>query len=510
MALLYCHRLFFIIMKGVQLIIILLISAISYGQSWDLIISSNEDEVLTDAIEDGDGNFVLCGYVGSYSLDEYDGYLVKISALGDTIFTKRFNNAYNYIKFDAIIEQVDGYIVFGSVKVDGAGYLNLMLKKTDKSFNEQWTKTYKNSNYTNEYFLNAKFDSNNDILAIGDAYHPVNNFDFFIYRFNSTGDSIDARYYAFSGPQFGFDIIEQNTGYKAFTYLVPDSSFLVSNEVVNIDFTLNIDTVVSLDTFPPVLDGGSFYANCRAKWINDSVYIAYARSRKSEYPFQDVQKQMGLGLLFLNTNDSILSSSIFGKADTAEIEAISGMDFIFPSAIYVGGTSNYVDWSWPSFANQKNWYNLNKIDNAGNVEWEKWYGGDANYYLWKVLATQDGGCLMIGTRYDSIAANGQQQRDVYVVKVDVDGIVSTGSDLQLTKSNFKIYPNPASEEFYIKGNFKLPATLELYDIMGRKVVVKSLNSNYAKIHINYLSKGIYVYRLISDDGKLGSGKLVIE
>lgn len=499
-------------MKIFITVIILLLTSIAFSQSFKLTISSGEDEVLTDALEDSDGNFVLCGSIGDFILDEYDGYLVKVNQAGDTILTKRFSNAYTYIKFDAIVEQMDGYIAFGSAIIDGTGNLNLILKKTDKDLNELWTKTFKNTSYTDEYFRNAKIDGAGNLIAIGEAGHIVNILDFFMYKFNSFGDSINAKYYSFPGMQLGFDIIEKpDSGYKVFTFLTPDGSPLLGNEAVNIDVNLNITSIVSIDTFPPNDIGSAFYSNTRAKWINDSVYVAGARVINVEYGGQNTNKSKGVGLLFLNDNDSILDAYVFGKSDTSEIEAISGMDFVYSSAIYVGGTSDYNNWlSFPSFGNEKNWFNLNKIDSAGNIEWNKWYGGDANYYLWNVLATQDEGCFMAGTRYDSTASGGIEERDIYIIKVGPDGLlVSEDETSVLPEATYNIYPNPASGHFYIQGNFALPATIELYDLTGRQVSLQSVTSNRQRVDVSQLAEGLYVYQLLSD-GKVARGKVVIE
>lgn len=77
-------------MKALNLLVFFCLPLCVYSQSWDLLVNSSEDEVLTDALEDADGNFVLCGYIGDYVLDEYEGYLVKVNPVGDTLFAKQW------------------------------------------------------------------------------------------------------------------------------------------------------------------------------------------------------------------------------------------------------------------------------------------------------------------------------------------------------------------------------------------------------------------------------------
>ncbi|MCH9029161.1 MAG: T9SS type A sorting domain-containing protein [Bacteroidetes bacterium] len=74
---------------------------------------------------------------------------------------------------------------------------------------------------------------------------------------------------------------------------------------------------------------------------------------------------------------------------------------------------------------------------------------------------------------------------------------------------FKLYPNPASGHFYIQGSFALPAVIELYDMMGRKVYRQQVTSNKQQINVTQLAGGLYVYRLVSG-GKIARGKVVVE
>lgn len=70
------------------------------------------------------------------------------------------------------------------------------------------------------------------------------------------------------------------------------------------------------------------------------------------------------------------------------------------------------------------------------------------------------------------------------------------------KSKIMVYPNPAGKEFFIKGNFELPATMELYDIMGRKVKEYKIISTVYKADVSHLAKGLYVWCIGTARGKV--------
>jgi hypothetical protein len=52
---------------------------------------------------------------------------------------------------------------------------------------------------------------------------------------------------------------------------------------------------------------------------------------------------------------------------------------------------------------------------------------------------------------------------------------------------------------------------EIYDFTGRKVFCKKLSETIGKeqISVKYLSRGVYMYRLISGGVSIDSGKVII-
>ena len=57
-------------------------------------------------------------------------------------------------------------------------------------------------------------------------------------------------------------------------------------------------------------------------------------------------------------------------------------------------------------------------------------------------------------------------------------------------------------EFHIKGNFEVPALLEMYDVMGRKVKEVSVNRQRLTVNVSTLPSGIYVWRIGTARGKV--------
>ncbi len=79
----------------------------------------------------------------------------------------------------------------------------------------------------------------------------------------------------------------------------------------------------------------------------------------------------------------------------------------------------------------------------------------------------------------------------------------------IPEREIKVYPNPASEYvLFDLSDVSESATVELYDIQGKKVLEQKLSDN-KQISVSNLSTGLYMYRL-NDSGFISKGKILVE
>ncbi|CDF80454.1 conserved hypothetical protein [Formosa agariphila KMM 3901] len=74
-------------------------------------------------------------------------------------------------------------------------------------------------------------------------------------------------------------------------------------------------------------------------------------------------------------------------------------------------------------------------------------------------------------------------------------------------SNFKVYPNPASDYINIESKNVKVSSVDLYNILGAKVLSSGLIQN--RVNVSNLSKGVYLMKINSVDGSV-TKKVVIE
>ena len=79
-------------------------------------------------------------------------------------------------------------------------------------------------------------------------------------------------------------------------------------------------------------------------------------------------------------------------------------------------------------------------------------------------------------------------------------------------NNCLVYPNPFTERttFTFNNPSSAPASLSIYNMQGRLVRnIDNITGNQVTLEREGLASGMYFYRLQSDKGMLGQGKITV-
>ncbi len=131
-----------------------------------------------------------------------------------------------------------------------------------------------------------------------------------------------------------------------------------------------------------------------------------------------------------------------------------------------------------------------------NVSWET---NNQNFYVDEnnILHLDAEGNLELTAVLDE---NPNIRKTIYST---VDFSVNTN---EISESEIKIYPNPASDYFYV--NIIKKYNIQIFDLTGNLIFTKNNCNKNSAININSLNKGIYVVR-IESEGYIFNKKLVI-
>ncbi|MBN8694068.1 MAG: T9SS type A sorting domain-containing protein [Bacteroidetes bacterium] len=88
----------------------------------------------------------------------------------------------------------------------------------------------------------------------------------------------------------------------------------------------------------------------------------------------------------------------------------------------------------------------------------------------------------------------------------------TGIENTLVNSNgINLFPNPTQGDVtIIVSNVTEGMKLEVYDAVGKRIMIKSLNENRTTLSLSELESGIYVYKIYNVNGAVKVGKLIKE
>jgi len=112
---------------------------------------------------------------------------------------------------------------------------------------------------------------------------------------------------------------------------------------------------------------------------------------------------------------------------------------------------------------------------------------------------------MAGTRYDYQTQN--QERDVYILNVNKDGILTWAYNFPETTRQVIVYPNPGHDEISIvakQNNLKF----DLFSTEGFRILSKEIEIQ-DKINTSHIPRGIYFYKLYNPDSEtISTGKWI--
>jgi len=346
--------------------------------------------------------------------------------------------------------------------------------------------------------MNSIIDSDNNIVITGytsrwDTVSPLNN-DVFFYKLSLGGDSINSQFSTTENSlTLSFDIIEksEHTGYFAYG---KKYSGISGRSGERFDLSKQLDSL-NIEIVP-----NDIHLYISSEWLNDSIIIISGNGEPPEVP------SYSLSVLITTEDNTPLDYNHFKIEDpmrdhTAMFQGVSVKD----DNIYIGGTSNF-NYANPFFSTSDSWFHLIKINPDLSPIWEYWYGGDAYYFLYSILATSDGGCLMVGNRYDYEIQN--QERDIFVVKVDGNGLIVWTQEIQPDKAMFSIYPNPGRDQIQTKmpaGEFEF----ELFNLNGQVLINQPVNHKMNSVNTSNLIPGLYFYRIINPQHQIiSTGKWI--
>ncbi|UCE65567.1 MAG: hypothetical protein JSU85_11955, partial [Candidatus Zixiibacteriota bacterium] len=151
-----------------------------------------------DVEETPDNGFVIVGKTGdSATIDDYDAYLIKLDAAGDTVWTRVYGDHTNQDLYDVELTSDGGYVVtghYGDCSPTCPGSYDVLLMKVAANGDSLWGHTYGDSLVDIGYSVKATSDGGYIIAGSAESWTPGEKQAYFI-KTNSNGDTLWTRLY---------------------------------------------------------------------------------------------------------------------------------------------------------------------------------------------------------------------------------------------------------------------------------------------------------------------------
>lgn len=467
------------------------------GTSFVYTLSSAQPIGINDVVESNDG-YVMVGWQNSTDGWPYP-YFFSLDVNGNFVSDSLLNIFKGYFSYISLRD--NGYILaFTQFDADQPEQNNLIVSAviaTDDNF--QFTDALGGQRGS---IQNCKGIDDNTLAVIGKDDLEANTHiaTLKLYNLNEIEDGNEyTNIFLSEFPVEFYDILKVGATWRIFVNS-PDSSIPGTVYMFTLNSNFNL-----IDGFPDIATSytdfnaeSKFIGPVTAMSLTDSTFIIHGAASHPVY--ENEEKTIDAATVVWNADNTELQLNFAGVPDTnafASRHSIAKNDESF----YFGDTKNYD----VGIDDQISYFMLTKTDLSGTVLWTKYYGNDSNLKLTNVIATADGGALMVGDSYFSDT----NEHKIYVVKIDEDGILNAVENPGEPTFSSYVFPNPSSSEIH----FSLPELsgqnimLEVYDSLGKLVLRKSYQEGES-LNVSDYDSGVYLYRL-RNDKLITSGKFIV-
>lgn len=483
-------------MKLFFTVIFFILSFFLTGQTitFEYLFSSPKNELLIDLYESDNGDIFFSGYISNhrdYSIQR-NGLLGKIDRFGQFIDTVVTNYSEKCFAYTTLLPINDSVILLDGIKTDTLGQFenaSIVLSKMNKDFGLIEKKEYDFPPGYRVHFHLAYTGNFNTFLVAGTYQKIPDPIKSFVYRIDENMDSLKAKF--FLDHTFFYSKLSEMYDGRLWVLTALNSKYVI------IDSTWSEVTEYNMPVY--------INAEYGLKWDTDTSF--FLAGDYVSLPPNESNDDIAVIRQFHPTDTTGYLFRQWGTQDTIDHPAAWGaLDYKNKDSIYIGGTTNI----GPTYYGYcPSWYFVIQTDSLLNIRWERFYGGDAYYLMQKIIATNDGGCLIAGTRYDYENAT-EEELDIHILKLNSEGLLvreQNHNTIQVKEA--LVFPNPGTDHLKVRVAAQYPESIfELYNINGKQVLNRKIHGKWGNINTSLLKSGTYIYRILNNKGLIETGKWV--
>lgn len=367
---------------------ILLLTTECFASSWEKLFAKKSTDAFRSAVEVPTGGFIAAGYTADFTPNDTDAYVVRLSAQGDTLWTKTLNGPQSRKDlFYKVINTNNGFAFCGYSSSFNANGDEAYMVGMDDNGNITWQTIYGGPGR----------DRAQEIVQTADGGYivcgyvaPFGNYSGFLLRLNNSGDTLWSKRFRATGSTYSdLNSVKElaDGGYIACGQ-APNGANGNDIYVIRTDASGNLLWSTFVGT--PDNDNGDYILPA------DNGYVIAGGKGFDGY------------FVKTDTTGNKIWEKVFGGGTLND--DFHQVNTTFDGGYILAGTTSSYGPFDPNI-----W--ILKTDANGDSLWARTFGGDNHDHGYSAVQTADSGFIVSG--YTS--SFGFNFENAYVIRTDADG-----------------------------------------------------------------------------------------
>jgi len=360
-----------------------------------------------------DGGYIVAGGTLSFGAGDWDCYLVKTDASGDTVWTRSYGG-YSADEARSVQQTVDGgYIITGYSASFGGGSYDVYLVRTDAEGDTLWTRTYGGQGTDWGLSVEQTTDGGFIVAGVAEVSFGAVDGDFCLIKTDAMGDTLWTR--TFGGANWDQAQCVQQTADGGYIVAGYTASFGAGTSDFYLVKTDGSGNQLWMRTYGGNNSEGAFSVQQTA----DGGYILAGST--NSFGWEDLD-------FYLVKTDGSGNQLWMRTCGTMNDDQAESVDQTVDGGYILAGLTNASSESDGDFG-------LVKYNGSGDWLWSRTYGGENWEEASSVQQTADGGYIVAGYTQSF----GVGYPDFYLVKTGPDYVFMLQAPSNLTIQ--KVGPN---------------------------------------------------------------------
>lgn len=464
---------------------------------WEKSFGGSAHDEAYSIEQTSDGGYIAAGISKSIDgdvtahLGDNDFWIVKFDDIGRLDWEKSFISTGMENAYSIQQTNDEGFIIAGS------GYSDYLVIKTDGQGETEWYKYLGGSGSEAAYSIRQTIDGGYIVAGEtsssgGDITFNHGARDIWVVKLDPDGEIEWQKTYGGTVDEKANSIqLTADNGYIIAGQTLSSDGDVTDNSGVHDFWILKIDSVGDI-LWQNTYGGSSFEEALGIRELKDGGFIAVGYSASNDLDVSINNGKQDVWIIRLDNAGQLVWEKSFGGSKD---EIGFSVDQTSDDGFIIGSASNSPNDGDVS-GNHGQWdYWIIKLDPDGDLEWQQSYGG-SNYDVGRsIQQTNDEGYVMAGygSSTDGDIGHINGGRDYWIIKLAP--LVGTSDIGYMTEMN--IYPNPAGNYLNVEVSDSFE-NIEIINSIG--CIVKQINGKESLVDVHDIANGLYFLRITIPGG----------